>query len=300
MSERSFPIYAKIDLPERPAGAKGPLFNRAQGRRFDVKAQAGVGEISIYDEIGFFGVSASDVRAALDGFRGVEQLKLYLNSPGGDVFDGIAIHNDLADFPAPVTVHVTGLAASAASLIAMAGDTIEMADNAFMMIHNAWTIAGGDRNWLREVADTLAGIDGALARTYASRSSTPLSDVQSMMDAETWLDGPSAVEKGFADKLTGKEEPKARFDLSVFAKAPEELKGQLPDRVFTTERDAERFLTRDAGLSRSNAQELIAACASPTAKRDAGRGDAFMRDAESAGDLLAVIERLNRTIQESI
>ena len=124
--------------------------------------------------------------------------------------------------------------------------------------------------------------------------------VQSMMDAETWLDGPSAVEKGFADKLTGKEEPKARFDLSVFAKAPDELKGQLPDRVFTTERDAERFLTRDAGLSRSNAQELIAACASPTAKRDAGRGEAFTRDAEGAGDLFAAMERLNRTIQESI
>ena len=124
-----------------------------------------------------------------------------INSPGGDVFEGIAIYNRLREHQANVNVKVLGLAASAASIIAMAGDTIEIGASSFIMIHNAWVLAVGNRHDMREVADFLEPFDRALADVYVARTGQSLEDVQAAMDAETWFNGSTAVELGYADTL---------------------------------------------------------------------------------------------------
>jgi len=191
-----------------------------------VEARAGVTEITLYDEIGRWGVSAKMFRAVLDRVE-TDQIVLNINSPGGDVFDGVAIYNDLLAHKSSVVVRVTGLAASAASLIAMAGDEIEIAENAFFMIHNAWSIAIGDSRELTARAKLLKTIDGKMADTYAHRTGQDAADIKQQMDDETWLTADDAVDLGFADKLidTDDEEAEARasFDLAPFKNVPRAL-----------------------------------------------------------------------------
>ncbi|KWT72378.1 Prophage Clp protease-like protein [Hyphomicrobium sulfonivorans] len=196
------------------------------GAAFSVQARAGVTEITLYDEIGRWGVSAKMFRAALESIE-TDEIVLNINSPGGDVFDGVAIYNDLLAHKASVVVRVTGLAASAASLIAMAGDEIEIAENAFFMIHNAWSIAVGDAREMTARAKLLKTIDGKLADTYASRTGQEIPTIKQQMDDETWLTAEDAVELGFADRLIDNDteaEAKASFDLAPFKNVPRALK----------------------------------------------------------------------------
>lgn len=165
-------------------------------------------------------------RAALDQID-TKNIVLNINSPGGDVFDGIAIFNDLLAHPANVVVRVNGLAASAASLIAMAGDEIQIAETAFFMIHNAWSIAIGDARELTARAKLLKTIDGKLADTYANRTGQDVAEIRQQMDAETWLTAEDAVDQGFADKLVTNDaaEAHASFDLAPFKNVPRGLSG---------------------------------------------------------------------------
>lgn len=255
------------------------IFARAVGTRFDVRAASGGAgaEVELYDEIGMWGVTAKDFRERLNAVEG--DLTLKINSPGGNVFDGIAMFNDVLGYKrkGKVRVEVTGLAASAASIVAMAGDEIAIAENGFLMIHNAWSLVIGNRHDLAETAAVLAKIDNALAKTYATRTGLGMRIVQKMMDDETWIDAEEAVERGFAtEKLTAAgADAKARFDLSVFANVPAALLQDEPDWMAPeTIRDAERMLTRDAGLTRSQARAVLAAARTPPS-------DAATRDADA-------------------
>lgn len=164
---------------------------------------------------------------------GTPRIRLNINSPGGDVFDGIAIFSDLLDHDATVDVRVTGLAASIASIIAMAGDTVTIADHAFFMIHNAWSVAVGDKRAMTDRAKVLAKIDGELAATYASATGQDVDDLTEMMNAETWLTAAEAVDLGFADEVISDDEDEeetanASFDLSIFKNAPRAFKRSKP------------------------------------------------------------------------
>ena len=246
-----------IKAPERPKGLRFSQ-NRGLVHQFDVRAAEDTTELTVYDEIGVFGISAAQVREQLDQVT-TSNLRLRINSPGGDVFDGIAIHNDLVQHPANVQVSVTGLAASAASLIAMAGDEVEIAENAFLMIHNAWALAIGDKNDMRQLADTLDQVDGALARTYARRAGDSVENMTALMDAETWLDGNAAVEAGLADQVADEQSSaQALFDLSMFNNVPPRLT-----------RHVEAGL-RDAGYSRREAKAAAAEGFDRLPQRDAG------------------------------
>lgn len=161
--------------------------------------------IGIYDAIGKDwwtgeGVTAKRVAAALRSL-GPGDVTVNINSPGGDMFEGLAIYNLLREHDGHVTVKVVGIAASAAADVAMAGDTIQVARAGFMMIHNGWVIALGNRNELRDVADWLEPFDAVAADIYASRSGQDVKAVAKMMDAETWLGGAAAIDKGFADEF---------------------------------------------------------------------------------------------------
>jgi ATP-dependent Clp protease protease subunit len=219
-SAKPLKIAARVSETDREE-----IFSKSN-QRFSIEARSDVTEISLYDEIGRWGVSAKMFRAALDQID-TKNIVLNINSPGGDVFDGIAIFNDLVAHPASVVVRVNGLAASAASLIAMAGDEIEIAENAFFMIHNAWSVAIGDTRELAARAKLLKTIDGKLAETYASRTGQDAADLRQQMDDETWLTADDAVEQGFADKLIATEdedaEARASFDLAPFKNVPRAL-----------------------------------------------------------------------------
>lgn len=159
--------------------------------------------ISIFDVIGTDwwtgeGVTAKRISGALRSI-GTKPVTVSINSPGGDMFEGLAIYNLLREHPAEVTVKVMGLAASAASIIAMAGDRIEVGLGSFLMIHNAWGAVVGNRHDWRAAADVFEQYDAAMADIYAARTGQPVKEVARMMDAETFMRASEAVDKGFAD-----------------------------------------------------------------------------------------------------
>lgn len=243
--------------------------------------------VYIYDEIGMWGVTAKDFIREIDAIN-AGSISLRVNSPGGDVFDGIAIYNAIRNHPAQVTTQVDGIAASIASIIAMAGDTITIAKNAFFMVHNAWAMAMGNAEEMRKMADTLDKIDTTLIKTYTERTGQTQRAVRQMMADETWLNADEAVSLGFADKLTDSPGAKAAFDLSRFRNAPKEIQ---TEPATPTERDIEQLL-RDAGVSRKDAKTAVAAIKSE-ALRDA-------EDAEIEGQRLMAkfgIETLTRKLK---
>lgn len=159
--------------------------------------------ISVYDVIGEDwwtgeGVTAKRIAGALRAI-GKKPVTVNVNSPGGDMFEGLAIYNLLREHPAEVTVRVMGLAASAASIIAMAGDRIEMGLGSFLMIHNSWGVVVGNQNDMRDAAETFAEFDAAMADIYTARTGGKTADIAKMMADETWLRAEAAIDAGFAD-----------------------------------------------------------------------------------------------------
>lgn len=174
-----------------------------------VKASDERGEIHIYDDIVPTGwewgeeTSASTFRDDLKALDGVSVIDLRINSGGGDVFEASAIYNMLKRHKARVEVHIDGLAASAASVVAMAGDKITMPKNAMMMIHNAWTIGFGNHHDLRKQADDLEKInESSVKQAYLSKNpELDIEELTNMMDQETWLAADEALELGLVDEV---------------------------------------------------------------------------------------------------
>lgn len=209
MSKRHLPA---AEISARP-GLRTEIMPTALSRwNPDVHAAAEEADntISILDVIGvdFWtgdGVTAKRISGALRAI-GKKDVVVNVNSPGGDYFEGLAIYNVLREHPAKVTVKILGIAASAASVIAMAGDEIQIARAGFLMIHNTWVVAMGDRNQLRDVADWLEPFDTAAADIYAARTGMEPKALAKMLDRETWIGGADAVEQGFADSLLASDE----------------------------------------------------------------------------------------------
>lgn len=188
---------------------------------FSIRAAAnGHGEIYIFDFIDYLGVNARGFVKELKALGDVSALDIHINSPGGDVFEGAAIYNILKQHKATKTVFIDGLAASMASVVAMAGDRIVMPENAMMMIHNPSTFAAGDSKDMRKTAEMLDKIRDTLVSAYAAKSGLAESEIVSIMDAETWLNAAEAIELGFADETTEAVKIAASFDVSKFRNPP--------------------------------------------------------------------------------
>lgn len=182
---------------------------------YEFKAlENGATEIYVYDEIGFWGITAKDFARDLKELDPKGEINLRINSPGGSVTDGIAIYNLLKNHKAKVNTFVDGLAASMASVIAMAGDTITMPENALMMIHNPWGGAMGDADELRKTADVLDKMKTALVSAYVNKTGLDDTEIANLMTAETWMTGAEALEKGFATQITDEVNLQASFDTS--------------------------------------------------------------------------------------
>lgn len=157
-------------------------------------------EILCYDEIGSYGVSAKAFTTAMAS-AGAGPIRVRINSPGGNVMDGMAIFNALRVHPGGVTTVIDGLAASAASFIALAGTTCDMGEMSMFMIHNSSTIAWGNKADLAAVAETLAKIDTQMVDVYAQKTGLSPEDVAALMDAETWYTPTEALAAGFANSI---------------------------------------------------------------------------------------------------
>lgn len=163
-----------------------------------------------------------------------------INSPGGDVFDGVSIHNLLVSHDASVTTRVYGLAASAASIVAIAGDSVLMGEGSFLMIHNAWSMAVGDTREMSKMARTLSSIDKELAASYASHTGIDTEAIKVLMDAETWISAADAVDQGFADgTFEAPSNAENSFDLSAFKNVPKALVKKSPKRSAKASKSAE-------------------------------------------------------------
>ncbi len=182
---------------------------RKRSRKFwEARAmdEPGVGELLLYGEIGDYTwwgdeVTPRQFKEDLDALGDISELRVFINSPGGDVFAGQAIYSILRRHKAKVSVYVDGIAASAASLIAMAGDRIVMPHNAMLMIHNPWTLAAGDANHFLEVAEALDKVRDAMIAVYEEQTGLGKDEIVALLDAETWMTAAEAIELGFADGI---------------------------------------------------------------------------------------------------
>lgn len=201
--------------------------NAKRPRSFKVDAKGDEATIYIYDVIGFDfwtggGVTAKDFAAELDKIK-AKTVHLRINSPGGDVFEARAMVAAMDRHAATFIAHIDGLAASAASFLAVNADEVEMTPGSMQMIHNAWTIAIGDRNDMTRTAALLEKIDGTIADDYAEKSGKSVDAVKKLMDDETWFTAEEAVAEGFADRVAGDEvdDTKNRaWNLSAYEHAP--------------------------------------------------------------------------------
>jgi ATP-dependent Clp protease, protease subunit len=272
MSLRNLPEVKALDKPkglqwDAPSDvlsrwANGPM--AAEG--------SGDNVITVFDVIGEDywsggGFTAKRAAAALRAI-GERDVVVQVNSPGGDLFEGLAIYNLLRAHKGKVTVNVMGYAASAASIISMAGDEIVMGLGTFMMVHNAWGMVVGNRHDLAEASKLFEGFDSAMTDIYEARTTSSRKDIVKLLDAESWLSPSDAVSAGFADRIDN--------DLQALATS-----GDLENPV-KARRQVEAALAK-AGVSRAQRTELISELmgakrdATPNAKRDAGVSDAAIR-----------------------
>jgi ATP-dependent protease ClpP protease subunit len=170
-----------------------------------INAKTDSAELYIYDDIGAnpwgVGIMPEDVAAALKDLKDVRSITVRVNSPGGDVYDGMAIYSLFNGAKQRIIMQIDGLAASAAATIVMSGEEIVIADGAELMIHNAWMMAVGDATEMRRQADRLEQTTNQMAKIYSSRSGQPIGTVLSMMDNETWMTASVAYDLGFAEKV---------------------------------------------------------------------------------------------------
>jgi len=191
------------------------------------KAELNTTEISIFDEIGYWGVTAKDFIADLKTVPSNHKIALKIHSPGGEVFDGNAIANALSRHPGGFEAQIEGLAASMATVISLGGRPVKMAANGFYMIHNPWGVALGDAAGMREQAELLDKIQSGIVNAYVAKSGQTPEQVQTWMDAETWFTAQEAKDAGFVDEITDAHQMAAsanKFDrLAKFKNAPVNL-----------------------------------------------------------------------------
>lgn len=169
--------------------------------------------LSIYEDIGFWGTQAKDFLADLAKVEG-PKLRVEINSPGGDVFAATAMYNGLRASGKSIETVCMGVAASAASLVFMAGDDRVMPKNTHLMVHNPWTVALGNADELRETAGVLDKIGNSIQATYTARSGMKDDEVKALLSKDTWLTADECKANGFATEVTEEIKATAKFDMA--------------------------------------------------------------------------------------
>jgi ATP-dependent Clp endopeptidase proteolytic subunit ClpP len=252
----------------------------AINRKADVVDEA---DISIYDAIGAYGITADHFVNALRNIT-AKRINVRLNTPGGEIFDGTAIYNALRAHPAHVTVHVDGVAASAGSFIAMSGDDVRMADNAYMMIHNARGGVMGEASDMRRYADLLEKCNDNIASMYEKKTGKDRAHWRGLMDAETWFTAEEAKAEGLVDTVYTSTKKagtvRAGFDFTIYNKLPDPVRRMwgineptkpAAESPLSSEADAvpTKETTAMADTSTANTASVSAAVVAPTPQTNA-------------------------------
>jgi len=208
--------YLKLCIDNKHQAAKPITINKIANADSKVEAT-----LYIYGIIDEYYVNAQAVAEAITSAQGADTLHVYINSPGGDVFEGRAIMAALRRFDGKTVAHIDSLCASAATSIALACDTVEMSEGAMFMIHNASGFAWGDKTELRETADLLEKIELAIVNDYTTKTGKPAEEIVALMDAETWFTAQEALDGGFVDSIaTGKQSTTNAWNLAAYKNAP--------------------------------------------------------------------------------
>lgn len=289
-------IMGRVEARERPTALPVPADHRVSAfsplpvmERWGADAagirpaalEKGDNVITMFDVIGEDwwtggGVTAKKVASQLRAI-GERPVEVQINSGGGDMFEGLAIYNVLREHPQPITIKVMGMAASAASIITMAGDSVEIGAASFIMIHNCWVIAAGNRHDFAEAAAYLAPFDQAMADVYAQRTAQKVADCAKWMDDETWMSGSIAIDRGFADTLLAADQMKVDEDAKAAGREANEVR-------------ALEITLINSGMTRAQARARI--------KSIKGKPDAALDPADTPGaggedpELLAAMRSL--------
>lgn len=220
---------------------------------FQMKATNNVAQIDIFGDIvsdKWFDeeTSAVSFRDSLKSLGDVSTINLSINSGGGSVFDGIAIYNMLKASKAEINVYVEGLAASIASVIAMAGDTITMRSGSMMMVHSPWTVAQGNAEDMRQMADTLDKTSDSIVDIYSERTKLPIDEIKQVMQNETWLSADEAVSQGWATALDKKEavmNSVPKETLGRFSNVPKNFLDKLENKKTELSQERKEMIARE-------------------------------------------------------
>ena len=192
-------------------------------------------DIFIYDEIGVHGITAKSFLQDLKDLGG-KDITLHINSTGGDVFEGQAIYTALKNYTGKVTAKIEGLAASMATVIALAADTIEMTSNSLFMIHSPMSNVFGNKSQMRKQINALEKVESTMLNVYSKRTGLDKEKISYMLDSETWLSADEAKEMGFVDAVSGKVEIVAKYDITGFEnKTAEEILTTFGNKPLKTE-----------------------------------------------------------------
>lgn len=241
--------YRNSKNAEAIANFWGKSLDKPDWYKIEAKSDEEI-EIFIYDVIGY---PYTDVSGLIQYLGSVKDKKILIriNSPGGDVFDGMALYNAIAAHPGGVITRIESLAASIGSVIAVAGKEVQAYKNTMMMIHNSWVLAMGNQYGLQEIIEIMQKVDENLIEAYTGKSKMGKREVAQMMKDTTWLNAKEMKEKGLIDTIIDGKAVRAQFDISVFSCVPEELSEEINIRGL------EQAL-RDAGLSKSKAKAVLA------------------------------------------
>ena len=182
---------------------------------YEISNSSEVTDVYLFSDIGTFGVSAQSFVEEIKEYENKE-LAIHINSLGGEVFEGMAIYSIIQRRKAKTTVYIEGIAASIASVIALAADEVIMSENSLLMIHNAWGGSSGDAKEMRKQADVLDKISNEIAEIYVKKTHLPYNEIERMMSEETWLTAEEAVALGFVDSISEPIKVAAKYDVSKF------------------------------------------------------------------------------------
>lgn len=242
-------------------------------------------EVMIYDQIGMDwwgdGLSARDFREQFNAIK-ADEINLHINSPGGSIYEGLAIYNTIKSHPAKINGYVDGIAASISSVLLMAADTIIMPENADLLVHKPWSGIVGNSDDMRNEADELDRMEDQIAKIYSDRTGINSKEISRMMSSETWISGNDAVEMGFADEvIENKKAAACMFDIGMFNAIPEHHK---KNSKANNKRNFEDHL-RDAGYSKNDAIKIA-------------RGPQDQCDTENDGNQKQEFEELSFALTE--
>lgn len=200
--------------------------SRGDGNWYRMEVKDDVADVYIYDEISWWGVEAELFVKDLNAID-AKTIRVHLNTPGGSVFDGIAIYNALKQHKAIIETYVEGLAASTGSIVALAGDTIYMAENAFFMIHHPWVMMMGNAEELRKEADVLDKISSVMISTYMKVSGQSEDQIKQWLDDETWFTAQEAKDAGFISEITDGVDEQASYNVNIYDNVPDKLMAEF-------------------------------------------------------------------------